>query len=68
MDFKARVLELVSIYTQSSSKFEEGIRSEHSNIIIKGLLDSMTVANSDKNVILFDRINSVLKQIAKFSE
>lgn len=62
VDFKARVLDFVSIYVK-----EQGteIPTEHVLLITKGLLEAMAIAFQDKNTQLFDRIQTVLFNMMK---
>ena len=64
MEFKVRVLDFISIYVKEMKKDESGATID-SLKLIKGLLKALQVAHSDKNMILFDRIKSVLTMIAK---
>jgi len=55
------VLEFLSIYAKElGSEMPE----EQKLLIIKGLLDALVVSFQDKNDILFDRIKTILINIA----
>jgi len=62
MDFKVRALDFLSIYVKQSHP-----DSSKQLKLIQGLLKGLTVAHKDSHTILFDRIKSVLAQIAKQS-
>jgi hypothetical protein len=62
MDFKVRALDFLSIYVKQSQP-----DSSKQLKLIQGLLKALTVAHKDAHTILFDRIKSVLAQIAKQS-
>ena len=69
MDFKVRVMELVSIYVQQRAKKTEEVkdsnRSDTSLTLIKGLLSSLKVAHQDNHQVLFDRAKATLSSMAK---
>jgi len=75
VDFKIRVLDFISIYVKEMRKRATeqaalGIQPTaelDAMRIIKGLLKALQVAHQDKNTVLFDRIKSVLSQIARGS-
>ena len=62
MDFKVRALDFLSIYVKQSQP-----DTTNQLKLIQGLLKALTVAHKDSHTILFDRIKSVLAQIAKQS-
>jgi hypothetical protein len=57
-----KVLDFVSIYVKEMKKADAKFDSLH---LIKGLLKAMQVAHADSNTILFDRIKTVLTNIAR---
>ena len=69
-DFKVRVLDFVAIYIKEVKK-EGSQRNNEQHLdsleIIKGLLRGLQVAHLDRNMILFERIKSVISMMARGS-
>ena len=69
-DFKVRVLDFVAIYIKEMKKQQEHVQQQNSQHldsldIIKGLLKGLQVAHSDRNMILFERIKTVISMMAR---
>lgn len=70
-DFKVRVLDFVAIYIKEMKKAQlesvtkDGEQHFESLEVIKGLLKSLQVAHSDRNMILFERVKTVISMMAR---
>jgi hypothetical protein len=64
-DFKVRVLDFVAIYIKETKKQPSNKHALESLDIIKGLLKGLQVAHSDRNIILFERIKTVISMMAR---
>ena len=65
-DFKVRVLDFVAIYIKETKKQSGSTKQAIESLdIIKGLLKGLQVAHSDRNMILFERIKTVISMMAR---
>ena len=61
-DFKVRVLDFLSIYVKQKSLKHEPTKQV---TLIRGLLKALSTAHVDKNTILFERVKTILAQLAR---
>lgn len=62
------MLDFVGIYIKEMKKKNEQNHKNFDSIdLIKGLLKALQVAHSDRNMILFERIKTVISMMAKGS-
>ena len=62
MDFKVRALDFLSIYIKERHYQAKPVIQIK---LIRGLLQSLSVAHKDKHKSLFDRIKQILSQMAR---